>query len=144
MCRFICYLFVGLSLLVMGQRIEAEDLTLETGKPVERAIIGGESQTYQISLAAHQFVRLRVDQKVLDTTLIVTGPDGKQATEMNLTGAGEVELLAFEGVGTHTLTIRGVGTPKMAGSYRLEMMVQPAASETDRKFLTAQNLLLEA
>ena len=79
MCRFICYLFVGLSLLVMGHRIEAQDFTLETGKSVERAIAGGESHTYQIPLTADQFVRLRVDQKVLDTTLILTGPDGKRS-----------------------------------------------------------------
>ena len=32
----------------------------------------------------------------------------------------------------------------MAGSYRLEMTTQPAVSEPDRKYLTAQNLVLEA
>ena len=32
----------------------------------------------------------------------------------------------------------------MAGSYSLEMAVQPAASESDRKYLNAQNLLLES
>ena len=128
----------------MGHRIEAQDFTLETGKSVERAIAGGESHTYQITLTADQFVRLRVDQKVLDTTLILTGPDGKRSTEMNLTGPGEEESLAFEGVGLYTLAVRGVGTPKMAGSYRLQMVLQPAPSESERKFLTAQNLLLEA
>ena len=132
--------FCLLSIVAQGQ-----ETRLEPGKTVEREIAGGESHSYHISLPADQFVRLQVDQKVLDTTLILTGPDGKRSTEMNLTGAGEQETLVFEAVtGTYNLTVRGVGTPKMAGSYRLEMAIRPGVSESDRKYLTAQDLLLEA
>jgi len=139
------YLFACACILVTVQILHAQDLKLDTGRPIEKEITGGQTHVYQISLTAGQFVRLRLDQKVLDATLILAAPDGKQLAEMNLTGAGEQEVLAFEAAGgTYKLTVRGVGTPKMAGSYRLEMTSQPAAGESDRKYLAAQDLLLES
>jgi hypothetical protein len=82
----------GLSFLVQaGQNLR----TLEPGKAVEREIAGGESHTYQINLAARQFARFRLEQRVLDVVLL-TAPDGKQLVEMNLTEAGEEESLSLE------------------------------------------------
>ncbi|HEY9503123.1 MAG TPA: hypothetical protein VIR01_15920, partial [Pyrinomonadaceae bacterium] len=123
----------------------SESTELVSGQAIEHPLAGGQDQNYKITLTANQFVRLRLDQKTLDATLILVAPDGKRTTEVNLTGAGEQETLALEAAtGTFDLTVRGIGNPKMVGSYRLEMTIQPAASETDRKYLTAQNLLLEA
>ena len=114
-------------------------------RPVESEIAGGQDKTYKISLTQGQFVRIRLDQKTLDDTLILTGPDAKWSAEMNLTGAGEQDALALEAVaGIYELTIRGVGNPKMTGSYRLQMTTQPVAADADRKYLAAQNLVLEA
>ena len=40
--------------------------TLESGKPVEREIAGGQSPTYQIGLTAGQFLRVVVEQRGID------------------------------------------------------------------------------
>ena len=37
-----------------------------------------------------------LDQRALDAALIITAPDGKQLSEVNLTGAGEEEPLSLE------------------------------------------------
>ena len=131
MSRHIYQLFLGLCFIAIGQFAQAqESQQLEPNKPIEREITGGQEQNYKINLTANQFVRFRLDQKVLDATLILIAPDGKQSAEMNLTGSGEQETLALEAAtGVYKLTVRGIGTPKMAGSYRLEMLIQPAATE---------------
>ncbi len=140
-----CFLVIFcLSAAVVTAQVLPGASALAPGKPTEREIAGGQEHNYQINLAANQFVRFQLDQKVLDSTLVLTAPDGKRSTEMNLTGAGEEESLTFEGVGAYTLTVRGIGTSKMTGSYRLEMTFQPTPSESDRKYLAAQGLLLEA
>jgi len=133
------------SAAVAQAQVSSERSPLVAGQALERAVTGGQEHNYKIALTANQFVRLRLDQKVLDAILVLSGPEGKQLAEMNLTGSGEQEALAFEAAaGTYSVTVRGIGTPKMAGSYRLEMMIQKEASEADRKFLSAQDLLLEA
>ncbi len=139
-------LFLILALAsILHSQVPSNDQSILPGQTVERNITGGQEHSYTINSTAKQFIRFRLDQKVLDATLILTAPDGKQTTEMNMTSAGEEESLAVETVaGTYNLTVRGIGMPKMAGSYRLEMVIQPAASESDRKYLTAQSLLLDA
>jgi CHAT domain-containing protein/tetratricopeptide (TPR) repeat protein len=120
--------------------------TLEPGKAVEREIRGGESHPFQIQLTAGQFVRFRLEQRAIDSVLILTALDGKQLVEMNLTGIGEQESLSLEGPGTgsYRLTVRGDKAAALRGSYRLEATVQGTATEHDRKRLAAEALLVEA
>jgi CHAT domain-containing protein/tetratricopeptide (TPR) repeat protein len=117
--------------------------TLEPGKAVERDIAGGESHTYQVSIPAGQVVQFRLDQRALDSSLILTTPDGKQIAEVNLTDAGNSEsLLSPEG--SFRLTVRGIGGAAMSGSYRLEVSATSTATAQDQKHLIAQARLLEA
>ena len=44
---------------------QGQEMRLEPGRAVESEIVGGQSHTYQINLAAGQFVRLRLDQRVM-------------------------------------------------------------------------------
>src|ERR1044072_2062426 len=105
-----------------------QETQLEPGKAVEGEIAGGESHTYQISLAAGQFVRFRLEQRALDMALTLSAPDGKQLVEMDLTGVGEQESLSQEvAAGRYRLTVRGLGAVVLRGSYRLEVAVQAKA-----------------
>ncbi|MEO8073189.1 MAG: tetratricopeptide repeat protein, partial [Acidobacteriota bacterium] len=146
MRRHFNQLFLSLFLIFTAQFVHAQETQqIEPNKPIEREIAGGQEQNYQIKLTANQFVRFRLEQRAIDAALVLNAPDGKQLAEMNLTGAGEQESLSLEAAsGIYKLTVRGIGTPKMLGSYRLEATVQPAATDSDRKYLTAQFLLLEA
>src|SRR5687768_15944115 len=97
MSRHICHLFFSLFLIVIGQVVLAQEIQqIEPNTAIEREIAGGESQTYQISLTAGQFLRVRAEQKAIDLTLTLTAPDGKQVVEMNLTRAGGLESLSEE------------------------------------------------
>jgi len=125
---------------------QSEAKQLEPGRGVEREIVGGESHIYQITLTAGQFVRFRLDQRAINAALILTGPDGKELVEMDLTGLGEQESLSVEATtaGSYRLTVRGNGAATLRGSYRLEAAAQATATAPDRKRLTAEALLVEA
>src|SRR5215475_14403397 len=70
---------------------------IEPGRSVERVIAGGEAHTYQVSLAAGQFLRVIVEQKAIDVALAVMAPEGKPLIESDLTGIiGARESLSFE------------------------------------------------
>ncbi len=138
--------WLPLALCLFCAAAHAQETRLEPGQSVVREIAGGESHAYRLELQAGQFARFRLEQQALDSTLILTAPDGKPLADMNLTDAGGSESLALEAslAGNYWLTVRGNGTATMRGSYRLEAVVQATATAHDRKHLTAQALLLEA
>ena len=122
-----------------------QERKLEPGKAVEREVSGGESHTYQISLAAGQFARFRLEQRAIDSVLILTAPDGKQMVETNLTGVGDEESLSLDALtaGIYKLMVRAIGVATRRGSYELETTFRTSATEQDRKRLTAEALLRE-
>ena len=88
--------FIIVSVVLVHAQTAPEPFSLEPGKSVEQVIAGGESHTYQINLAAGQFVRFRLAQRAIDGVLTLTSPDGKQLVEMDVTGAGDEESLSLE------------------------------------------------
>src|SRR5688500_2393493 len=60
---------------------QTEPTTLETGKPLERAMAGGETHVYRVSLAAGQFLQVSVEQKLIDVVVIAYVPDGGKMIE---------------------------------------------------------------
>jgi CHAT domain-containing protein/tetratricopeptide (TPR) repeat protein len=123
-----------------------QEMKLEAGKTVEREIAGGESHTYQISLAAGQLLRVVVEQKAIDVALKIAAPDGKQLVEANLTRAGELESLSVEAAagGDYRLTIRASGSATLAGSYQVRPEVKAAATAQDIQRIAAERWMLEA
>lgn len=115
-------------------------------KPVEREISGGESHTFRVALTAGQFVRFRLHQRSLDCVLVLSSPDGTSLAEMDFTGTGEPESFVIEAAtaGEYRLTVRGYPTATWRGAYRLDMAILPPASDSDRKYLAAQSLMLES
>src|SRR5947209_9211115 len=131
----------GLCLSVSAQ-VAPEAQTLIPGQPVEREIAGGESHTYQISLAAGEFARFRLEQRGIDAALIVDAPDGKQLGVMNLTLAGDEESLSLEAAvtGDYRLTVRVAGLAMLRGTYRLEAAGKAAATAPDKQRIAAESL----
>ena len=138
------FMIVGLCLSVSAQ-VAPEVQTLVPGHPVEREIAGRESHTYQISLAAGQFARVTVEQRLIDVVLVLTSPEGRQLPELNFTDAGEAELLSIDSAaaGVYSLTVRGIGGSKMRGSYRLQVVAQTPTDST-KSYVPAQTLMLDA
>ncbi len=128
-----------------AQTAPEQPFALESEKPVERTIAGGESHTYQISLAAGQFVRFRLAQRAIDEVLTLTALDGKRLVEMDVTGVGGEESLSLEiaTTGSYRVTVRGKGRAELRGSYGLEATMQTSPTAQDRKREAAERLLVE-
>lgn len=56
---------------------------LETGKPLERELAGGQSHAYQLTLSAGQYLHVVVEQRGIDVVVTLFGPDGKKLIEID-------------------------------------------------------------
>ena len=123
-----------------------EPLRLEPDKPVEREVAGGQTHTYQITLQAGQFVRVFVEPKSVDVTLMLAGPEGRQAVEINLNGAGGPESLSHEATesGDYRIQVRALGPATLTGAYRARLEVRAPATARDKQRIAAERLLAEA
>ncbi len=141
------YLFlIGLFCVQAHAQANKIETTLSNGQSVEREIAGGEVHAYQIALTAGQFARFRLEQRALDSTLSLAAPDGKPLAELNLSDAGNPEYFTLEVAqpGNYRITVTGNGQPLLRGAYVLKVVVQPTATEQDRKYIAAQTLLVDA
>ena len=60
-----------------------EIIPLTPGTTIERELKGGESNSFQVSLAAGHFLQIAVEQKGIDVEVILFGPDGKRISHMD-------------------------------------------------------------
>ena len=81
-----------------GQQ-SADMRPLALGIPVERALMSGETHSYQIALAADQYLQVEVTQRGVSVILGVFDPTGKKLTEAdNAKGKQGSELLTDVGL----------------------------------------------
>ena len=121
--------------------------SLEAGKTIERAIAGGESHTYQIKLTAGQFAHVVVEQKGIDLTAVLVGPDGKQLVAIDLTniiGTRKPLLYQAPAAGNYQMVIRANGVATLSGAYQVRLELKDTATEQDQKRLAGEQLLIEA
>ena len=90
---------------------DRQTIQIEPGKPIERELTGGQSHSYQMTLAAGQYVRLAVDQRGIDVVAQLFGLDGKQIAEFD----NEIRLQGVE-------TVSWVA--EVAGGYRLDLLAR--------------------
>src|SRR5215467_6694619 len=134
MKRLLYILTLMLCFAVAGHAAQSPRLKppkLKAGKPIERQIAGGETHSYQLKLATGQFMRVLVEQKGIDVALVLLSSDGRQLLESDLTGIiGALEPLSCEA--------------PASGDYQVRLELKAAATEPDRKRLTAERLLNES
>src|SRR5262252_2840079 len=97
---------------------------LDPGKSVEREIAGGQTHTYEIKLVAGQFMRVVAEQKSIDVTLSLSGPDSKLLIERDMTSLwGSRESLSYEASanGNYRLAIHANNTPSTSGEYQVRL-----------------------
>src|SRR5262249_36041118 len=112
-------LFVSLSSLSSAQTA-ADMRELVKGKPIERALAGGEVHAYSIQLTAGQFVSVIVDQRGVDLVVMAYAPDGKRVARVDgPSGAKGPEkvLLVAETSGAYRLELRSVYEMADGGRY---------------------------
>src|SRR4030095_633023 len=125
---------------------EKETRLLEPGKAIKRELAGAGSHTYQIRLAADQFLKVIVEQQGIDVVVQLSGPDGGQIAEFD----GEIrsrgqELAPFvaEADGEYRLTILPLRRNAQAGGYEIRVEELRAATDDDRALHEARKLLRE-
>jgi CHAT domain-containing protein len=152
-CRASLMLLVGLLTLSTqaaaqtraSNQTDNEIRQFEPGNAVEREIAGGQTHTYQIRLAAGQFLRVVVEPKRIDLSVVLTLPDGKQVVAVDVARSGALESLSAEAEvgGEYRLTARALGAGTLNGSYLLRLEVRASTTE-DRQRITAERLMIEA
>ena len=120
--------------------------TIGAGSSIARQVKGGDANNFQIHLTPGQFLRVVVEQQAIDVVLVLTAPEGKQVSEVNLTGAGGMESLAEEvgARGAYRLTIRALGSATLSGAYLVRVEIKDSAVASDQQRITAGHLLIEA
>ena len=110
-------------------------VTLELGKPIERELAGGQSHSYQITLAAGQYLHAVVDQRGIDVVVRVFGPDGKQILEVdspNGTQGPEPVFLVAEVAGIYKLEVQSLEKNAKPGRYEVRVEELRAATLQDQ------------
>jgi CHAT domain-containing protein len=116
---------------------------LEPGKPIERELTEGQSHSYQMTLAAGQYVRLVVDQRGIDMVVKLFGPDGKQIrpfdSEISAQGLEAVGWVAEE-AGSYQVDVLAKYKYAAAGRYEIQVVGLRIATENDRALHEARKL----
>src|SRR5262249_30137403 len=117
--------------------------SLEPGTPIERELAGGQSHVYRFMLAPSQYVKLDVDQRGVDVTIKLSGPDGKQILDVDAEstthGKETVEEVATT-AGDYRLVVQPKLKDANAGRYEIRIEELRAATENDRALQEARNL----
>jgi CHAT domain-containing protein len=122
-------------------------LALESGKPIERELAGGESHSYLLTLAAGQFCQAVVDQRGIDVVVSLYGPDGRKIVELDspgsMNGPEPVSLVA-EASGSYRLEVRSLEKNALTGRYEVKIEEMRAATRQDGIRITSQKAFTDA
>jgi CHAT domain-containing protein/Flp pilus assembly protein TadD len=120
---------------------------LELSKPIERELAGGQSHSYQMALAAGQYVKLLIDQRGIDVVVKAFGPDGKQIKEFDSEKRAqgqETVSWVTEEVGGYRLDVVAKQKGATAGRYEIQVVELRIATDNDRALHEAHELYTES
>ena len=121
------------------------DTLIELNKPLERATAGEVTHSYKLTLTAGQYAQVVVDQRGVDTLVIVYGPSGSKLFQVDGPneefGLEAVSLLA-EPPGTYRIEVKSQTKP--AGRYEIRLKELRPATQQDRSRIAAQKLYVDA
>jgi len=128
-------------------QVDQEVRRLEPGKPIERELAGGQSHSYQITLAAGQYLKLVVEQRGIDVVVKLFGVDGKQITEFDSeirTQGQEMMSLVADAAGNYRVSVQAKQQSAPVGRYEIREVEIRAATEKDRALEEAHKLHTES
>jgi CHAT domain-containing protein/Tfp pilus assembly protein PilF len=109
--------------------------------PLERELKGGETHSYRVLLNSNQFLHAVVEQKDIDISTAVFGPDGKQLTESdspNDRWGSEPILWVASVAGEYRVDVRSGNSKAPAGRYEIKIIALREATRIDRDHVAAQ------
>ncbi|MGB0033997.1 MAG: tetratricopeptide repeat protein, partial [Candidatus Acidiferrales bacterium] len=120
---------------------------LEPGIAVEKALAGGETDSYEIEVGAGQFLHVVVDQEGISVVLALYGPDGEQIAGVDsLSGSyGLIKVSTIcDSAGVYRLEIASREMKGHSGRYRVTVNPLRAPAEPDRARIAAERIFRQA
>jgi len=124
-------------------QLEKQATPLEQGKPIERELGGGQTDSYQLTLTDGQYLKLVVDQRGVDVVVKLVGVDGKLLTEANADSRREGEETiswVAEAAGSYRVDVFPMYKNAVAGRYQIQLVELGVATEGDRVLQEARKL----
>src|SRR5262245_41882543 len=124
--------------LTLPVLFQTEAKLLEPGKPIEGELINNASDSYLIRLEAGQFLNVSIEQRTMDLTASLFGPDEQQVRKFDSRwyGAEPVYFVA-EAAGSYRLEIRSLRQTDIRGSYQVKIEELRAPGLQDQKRIDA-------
>ncbi|MFN7929797.1 MAG: tetratricopeptide repeat protein [Blastocatellia bacterium] len=141
---FVAFL-VGVPALLLAQQNDA--LPLTPNVPRERALTGGQTHSYQLSLLAEQYIQIEVEQKGIDVVVRLLSADNKILADVDSPNGSEgPELLTFvtDAAGNYLVEVRAGDANAAPGKYEIKLAALRNANAQDRALVEARKLANEA
>jgi len=117
---------------------------LTPGTSLERALKGGGSHSFQVSLTSGQFLQVAVEQEGIDVEVILFGPKGERISHTdspnNLWGPEPAVLIA-EQSGVYQVQVDSPDKSAPEGRYEIRIVALRDATDDDRKHVAAEHLM---
>ncbi|MBK6798925.1 MAG: CHAT domain-containing protein [Acidobacteria bacterium] len=129
------------------KRIQQDATPLSPDFVIERELKGGETNTYQVSLVAGQFLYAVIDQRGIDVAVTVIGPDGSQILKVespNGRVGPEPVVMVSDAGGDFRINVSSTTKQALAGRYELKVIALRKATQNDRDHVAAQRAFEEA
>lgn len=121
-------------------RFTGETSQLEPGRPIEKALRGGEGHRYEASLEAGQSVHVAADQRGIDLLLRLLAPDGREIFKIDSPSGRQGPEQLFEVIdtpGLYRLEIFSEEASDHEGRYEVRLDPPRPPSEEDRRHVQA-------
>ncbi|HUE83938.1 MAG TPA: tetratricopeptide repeat protein, partial [Pyrinomonadaceae bacterium] len=120
--------------------------SLLLGKPIEKELKGGETHSYEIRMAAGQFLHVVVDQRGIDVVVTLLGPEGKSLIRVDSPNSnrGPEPLLAIaETAGKYRIDVNAPNQNTPVALYEIRLNALRDATSNDHNHLTADRVFWE-
>ena len=116
---------------------------LEAAQPITRELKSGDGHSYEVVLAADQYLEVEAEQQGINLAMALVGPTGQKLLEVDTAkGKNGTELLAHiaDIVGAYRIDVRVVGKNAAPGGYRLTLRALRTPTALDRFLDQARRL----
>lgn len=120
--------------------------SLEPSTPVEAELSAGQTHVYQLRLRVGQYLRVAVDQKEVDVTATLFGPNNAKLAEVNTRHAfqGQKAIFALiEQSGNHRLDVTRASRNGAPGRYTVKIEELREATTRDKALVAARRSISE-
>src|SRR5215510_2369602 len=120
---------------------------LESGKPIQREISGGQTHSYKITMVSGQYLHVVVDQRGIDVAVALFTPDGKKISEVNgehVAERSETVSAIAEASGAYLIEVSSPDKTAKVGRYEIKVEELRTAAVEDKYRVAGELTFREA